>query len=70
MAALLSSKPPADGDEEKDEGGFGASVAMSEFRLASRVFLVWRFVCRHAVLPVLPVDFLKARPRVVGHGLG
>lgn len=28
MAALLSSKPPADGDEEKDEGGFGASLAM------------------------------------------
>lgn len=32
VAALLSSKPVADGDEEKDEGGFGASVAMSEFR--------------------------------------
>ncbi|CAN0146985.1 unnamed protein product, partial [Ectocarpus fasciculatus] len=28
VAALLSSKPPADGDEEKDEGGFGASLAM------------------------------------------
>lgn len=28
MAALLSSKPPTDGDEEKDEGGFGASIAM------------------------------------------
>lgn len=29
---MLSSKPAPDGDEEKDEGGFGASVAMSESR--------------------------------------
>lgn len=36
VAALLSAKPTGDGDEEKDEGGFGASLAMSEFRVFAR----------------------------------
>lgn len=46
VAALLSSKPAADGDEEKDEGGFGASVAMSESSRDSAfgVDFSWMFV--------------------------
>lgn len=36
--ALLSSRPPADGDEENDEGGFGASIAMMPLGAAGGVF--------------------------------
>lgn len=36
--AILSSKPAADGDEENDEGGFGASIAMMPLGAAGGVF--------------------------------
>lgn len=35
---MLSSKPPPDGEEEKDEGGFGASLAMMPLGAAGGVF--------------------------------
>lgn len=39
VVALLTSKPAADGDEEKDEGGFGSSLAMMPLGAAGGV--VW-----------------------------
>ena len=37
VMAMLSSKPAVDGDEEKDEGGFGASIAMMPLGAAGGV---------------------------------